>query len=157
MISGWRGGVIVMLAVLPAGCGAVARQSSSHDPRSRPPDVPVRSVALSTWPSGADYQTIKIALAVRDAALFHERDWRRKSFSASLAMRTLMSVRLAPGRCAAYVGELYASLHSLMDAYLGEDWRPLVIWSRQQPSLTAACQRPAAAPAAQPTREPYAL
>jgi hypothetical protein len=141
----------VTLAVLTGGCGTVSGDSNSRPTAA----VPVRSVA-SVWPSEADYQTIKVAVAVRDNALYHEPDWRRKSFGASLAMRTLMTVRLAPGRCAAYVTELYGSLESLMDAYRGEDWRPLVVLLRSQPPLSAACRGPKAGPAA-PARAPYAL
>ena len=101
--------LLVSLALLSGACG-----TSYSATASRP-----RQVALSPWPSPADYGTIKTAVAVRDDALFHERDWRRKSFAASLALRTLLTVRLAAGPCAAYVTELYGSLRDLMDAYPG--------------------------------------
>ena len=106
-------------------------------PASRP-----QHAALSPWPSAADYGTIRTALAVRDDALLHQRDWRRKSFAASLAARTLLTVRVAAGTCAAYISELYGSLRDLMDAYPGEDWRPLVRLVRHEPSLARACKHP---------------
>jgi hypothetical protein len=97
---------------------------------------------LSPWPSAADYQTIKTAIAVRNDALIREPDWRRKSFAALLAARTLLTVRIAEGRCAAYVTELYGNLRDLMDAYPGEDWRPLIRLVRREPPLTEACRQP---------------
>jgi hypothetical protein len=97
---------------------------------------------VTEWPSAADYGTIRTAVAVRDRALFHERDWRRKAFAASLALRTLMTVRLAAGPCADYVTELYGNLRDLMDAYKGEDWQPLVRLVRHQTSIGRACRQP---------------
>ncbi|MBV9425899.1 MAG: hypothetical protein JOZ98_23530 [Solirubrobacterales bacterium] len=111
----------------------------SHAPSAWDP----RPSALATWPSAADYQTIKTAVAVRNEALFHERDWRRKSFAALLAARTVLTVRIAAGRCAAYVTELYGNLRDLMDAYPGEDWLPLIRVVRREPPLAEACRQPA--------------
>jgi hypothetical protein len=124
--------LLVAVTILGAACGTSYRLSAG-----RP-----QHVALSSWPSAADYGTIKTALAVRDDALLHQRDWRRKSFAASLAARTLLTVRIGPGTCAAYVAELYGSLRDLMDAYPGEDWRPLVRLVRHEPSLARACKQP---------------
>jgi hypothetical protein len=126
--------VLIAVGVLSAGCGAVTQT---------PPHRTPRPVASSSWPSAADYQTIKIAAAVRDDALFHQTDWRRKSFAASLALRTLMTVRMAPGRCAEYLTELYGNLRDLLDAYPREDWRPLIQLVRRQPTLAHACQQSA--------------
>jgi hypothetical protein len=124
--------LLVSLALLSGACG------TSYGATASPP----RQVALSPWPSPADFGTIKIAVAVRDDALFHERDWRRKSFAASLALRTLLTVRIGAGTCATYVTELYGNLRDLMDAYPGEDWRPLVRLLHHQPSLRRACRQP---------------
>lgn len=123
--------LLIAVAIFGAACGTY-----------RPPAGHPQHVALSPWPSAADYNTIKTALAVRDDALLHQRDWRRKSFSASLAARTLLTVRIGAGTCAAYVTELYGNLRDLMDAYRGEDWRPLVRLLRHQPSLPRACKPP---------------
>jgi hypothetical protein len=132
--SGWlmRCVLVVAVAALAAGCGAT----------SAPPPTPAPPAALSPWPSPGDYVTIKTAFAARDRALFHESDWRRRSFSAQLAGRTLLTVRMAPGRCARYVTELYGNLRDLMDAYPGEDWSTLVRFVRRQPSLADACVQP---------------
>jgi hypothetical protein len=94
------------------------------------------------WPRAADYTTIKVATLARDEALFRDREWRHKSFVASLAIRTLLTLRLAPGPCADYVTVLYGNLRDLMAAYPGEDWRPLVRLVRRQPRLATACERP---------------
>jgi hypothetical protein len=126
--------LLIALAALSAGCGAATQP---------PPHGTPRPVARSSWPSAADYQTIKIAVAVRDDALLHQTDWRRKSFAASLALRTLMTVRMAPGPCAAYLTELYGNLRDLLDAYPREDWRPLIRLVRRQPTLAHACRQPA--------------
>jgi hypothetical protein len=120
------------MTILGGACGTTYRQRAGHHQR----------VALSPWPSAGDYRTIKTALAVRDDALLHQREWRRKSFAASLAARTLLTVRIGAGTCAAYVTELYGSLRDLMDAYPGEDWRPLVHLVRHEPSLVRACKQP---------------
>jgi hypothetical protein len=127
---------LVAATVLVAACGSVYRQPAGP-PTGRP-----QHVALSPWPGAADYRTITIALAVRDDALFHQRDWRRKAFAASLAARTLLTVRIAAGTCAGYVTELYGNLRDLMDAYPREDWRPLVRLVRHEPSLQRACKPP---------------
>jgi len=94
------------------------------------------------WPSAADNATIKPAVSVRADAVFHESDWRRKAFAASLAARTLLTVRVAPGPCAEYVTELYGTLRDLMDAYAGENWRPLVRLVFRQPPLASVCLGP---------------
>jgi hypothetical protein len=124
--------LLISMALLSGACGTTYSAAAS-----RP-----RQVALSPWPSAADYGTIKTAVAVRDDALFRQRDWRRKSFAASLALRTLLTVRIAAGPCAEYVTELNGDLRDLMDAYPRENWRPLVRLVRRQPSLAHACQRP---------------
>jgi hypothetical protein len=123
------------LTILVGACG------TNYRPAADPP----QHVAPSPWPSAADYATIKTAVAVRDNALFDQPDWRRKSFAASLAARTLETVRISAGPCAAYATELYGNLRDLMDAYPGEDWRPLIRFVRHQPPLARACKRPESA------------
>jgi hypothetical protein len=127
-------GLLIAGVAFLGGCGGGTRSPS--------PAVPP-AVAANPWPSEADYGTIKTALAARDDALFHEPNWRRKSFVAELASRTLLTVRMTAGSCAAYVTELYGTLHDLMEAYPGEDWRPLLRFVRRQPSLHTACTPPA--------------
>jgi hypothetical protein len=122
------------VTILVAACG-----TTTHKPAA---DPPLQHFAVSPWPSAANYGTIKAAVAVRNDALFHQRGWRQKSFAASLAASTLLTVRIEAGPCAAYVGELYGNLRDLMDAYPGEDWRPLVRFVRRQPSLARACKDP---------------
>jgi hypothetical protein len=125
-------GLLLALTMVGGACGI-----SRRPPTGRP-----QHVALSPWATAADYGTIKTAVAVRDDALLHERDWRRKSFAASLAARTLLTVRIGSGTCAAYVTELYGNLRDLMDAYPGEDWRPLVRLVRHERSPIRACKQP---------------
>ena len=132
-----RVALLFTLAILCGACGTVGRPPADRPPAGRP-----QHVALSPWPSAADYGTIKTAVATRDDALLHERDWRRKSFAASLAARTLLTVRIGAGTCAAYVTELYGNLRDLMDAYPGEDWRPLVRLVRHEPSFVRVCEQP---------------
>ena len=129
--------LLLAVTILAAACATTTAY--------RPSAVPPQHFAPSPWPSAADYRTIKTALAVRNNALLHERDWRRKAFAAYLAARTLLTVQIAGGPCAAYVTELYGSLRDLMDAYRGEDWRPLVRLVRHQPSLARACKQPQSA------------
>jgi hypothetical protein len=123
----------IALAVLIAACGTT-HESAAVQPKSPP----------SPWPSAADYGTIRTAVAVRNDALFHQTDWRRKSYAASLAARTLLTVHMAAGPCAAYVANLYANLRDLMDAYDHEDWRPLVQLVRREPALADGCRQPRA-------------
>jgi hypothetical protein len=125
-----RGALVIAIAVVAGGCGTIARSHSA---------TATRPVALMPSPSTTDYATIKTAVRVRDDALFHEGDWRRKAFAAALAARTLLTVRVAPGPCAEYVTELYGSLRDLMDAYAGENWRPLVRLISHQPPLESVC------------------
>lgn len=125
--------LLFALAAEVAGCGTM------HPTDSR---AVVVSQALSRWPSAADYTTIEIAASVRDRALFHEHNWRRKSFAAQLALRTLLTVRIAAGPCASYVTRLYGNLRDLQDAYPGEDWRPLVAVVRRDPPLRLVCRPP---------------
>jgi pimeloyl-ACP methyl ester carboxylesterase len=125
--------LIPVLAVLVIGCGATSRGPAASS---------TRQAAPTPRPSVADYTTIKIAAAVRDHALFHETDWRRKSYGATLALRTLLTVRVAAGPCATYITDLYGNLRDLLDAYPGEDWRPLLRLVRHQPSLASACHSP---------------
>jgi hypothetical protein len=124
--------LLVAVTVLGGACGTTYTVPAGHP----------QHLAPRPWPSAADYGTIKTALAVRDDALFRQRDWRRESFAASLAARTLLTVRIGPGTCAAYVAELFGSLRDLMDAYPGEDWRPLVRLVRHEPTLARACKPP---------------
>jgi hypothetical protein len=118
------------LVLLLAACGTA--RGPVRAPAHAPPPSP--------WPNAADYQTIKMARAVRDDALFHEPNWRVKSYAASLVARTLLTVRVAAGSCATYVTELYGNLRDLMDAYAGEDWRPLIRLVRREPALSVACR-----------------
>lgn len=124
--------VLTAIAALTAGCGTLRNPSTASPQALRP----------GPWPSAADYGTITTAVAVRDQALFHEQDWRRKSFAAMLATRTLLTVRIAAGPCATYVTQLYGNLRDLMDAYPGENWRPLIRLVHGQPSLAHACRNP---------------
>ena len=125
--------LLIVLAVLAAGCGSGARRPEAPP---RPPSLP------SPWPSAADYGTIEVAVTVRDRLLFHQRDWRQKAATALVAARTLLTVRMGAGRCADYVTELYGNLLDLADAQPGEDWRPLVVLVRREPPLASACRRP---------------
>jgi hypothetical protein len=125
---------LLMLAALaiPACAG------DKHDP------PPATLKQPSQWPSAGDYTTIRIADAVLKQALFHETDYRRRSFAASLAMHTLLTVRLQPGPCATYTSHLSDELRSLLDAAPAENWAPLKAVVRQDPPLRAICKRPPA-------------
>jgi hypothetical protein len=133
--------VIAALAV--AGCGGSSHpaQSLGQGPSNTPAAL---FIAPSQWPDAADYETLKVAVGVRDQALLHEADWRRKAGEATAAMLTLMSLRghLLPGTCATFVNDLYDELWSLSDGYDGEDWRPLVLWVKRHPAFEASCRRP---------------
>ena len=125
----------IAVAVLAAGCGGSAssnRSTGSSADQARP-------VVLAPWPSAADYGTIRAAVAVRDHALFRETDWRIKSLMATLGLQTLVTVRVGPGPCAAFVTSLYGNLLDLHEAYQGEDWRPLIRYVRRQPTLASVC------------------
>lgn len=122
----------VGLAALAAACGSTTHTSSTAIPKFAAP---------TAWPTASDYGTIRTAVAARDDALFRQKDWRMRSFVATLALRQLLTIRIAPGSCAQYVVELYGSLRSLEDAYAGEDWRPLVQFVHHQPSLASQCRR----------------
>lgn len=124
------------MSALAAGCG-----TTTHRAPNPAPSIP-QPVAATPWPSAADYTTIKVAVAARDIALFHETDWRRRSYGASAALQTLLTLRIKRGRCAAYVTELYGNLHDLAEAYPREDWRPLVRLVHRQAALATACRRP---------------
>ena len=130
-----------LLAV--AGCGAGSKPPSALN-QDEQRGAAALWVAPSEWPDAADYQTINVAVGVRDRALLSEPDWRRKAGLATGAMLTLMSLRghLLPGSCAEFVNGLYDELLSLSDGYQGEDWRPLVEWVRQHPTFEASCRRP---------------
>jgi hypothetical protein len=130
----------VPAVALAAGCGGGAVGGGPGTAST----VAARAAPLTPWPTEADYATIRTAAAIRDHALFHDADWRTKSLSAGLAIRTLLTVRIAPGSCATYVGQLYGNLLDLHDAYPGEDWRPLIRLVRRQPSLVTSCRQHAA-------------
>lgn len=143
---------LVAAAALVAGCagersnprtGASAGASSSTTTPGAGQALSSAKAPPTPWPSAADYMTIKVAVGVRDRALFQATDWRTKSLSASLALRTLMTVRMAPGRCAAFVTFLYGNLLDLHEAYPGEDWRPLIRLVRRHPTLKSSCAQPA--------------
>jgi hypothetical protein len=133
-VSPIRRSLLIALAVIAGGCGTVAEHPAA-------PAAP-QPVVLLPWPSPSDYTTIKVAVTARDRDLFDETDWRRKSFAASLAAQTLLTVHVAPGPCADYVTELYGTLRDMMDAYAGENWRPLVQLVRHQPRLASVCAAP---------------
>jgi hypothetical protein len=123
--------VAVLAALIVCGC------AGRSDPRTRPsPRAP------SPWPTSADYTTISTARTAMLDLLLRETDWRRRSYGARFAMQTLLTVRVAPGRCAIYVGRLYSELWSLSEGYEGEDWRPLVRLVRDDPTVRTACQPP---------------
>lgn len=131
--------MLIALVALAGGCGG--GKTTHRAGTVAPPPI------LAPWPRAADYTTIKTAIAARNDALFRFRDWRKRSYTALLAAQTLLTVRIAPGTCAAYVTELYGNLRDLMEAYPGEDWRPLVRLVRRQPALATVCRPPARAPA----------
>jgi hypothetical protein len=133
----------IALALAASGCGGTARH---HQPVVLVSPAAPDARASNPRPDLADYQTIKIARAVRDKALFHEPDPQRKSHGASLALHTLLTVRMAAGPCVRYVGQLYGTLLSLVDAHRGEDWRPLIRIVRREPRLAHVC-RPRPQPA----------
>jgi hypothetical protein len=124
---------LIALVALAVACGAAGVTAAA-----------ARSAPSGGWPSAADYQTIKTAAAVRDQILFHVRNWRRKAYAAQLALQTLLTVRVNPGSCAAYVAELAGNLEDLADAYQGEKWGPLIRTVRHEPSVAHACKRPQA-------------
>ena len=130
--------LLTALAAVAAGCGATTPTPSQGS---------AQVAAISPWPTAADYGTIRAAVAVRDTELFHPTNWRRKAFAASMALRMLLTVRMAAGSCAAYTAELYGNLRDLMDAYPGEDWRPLQRLVKAEPALVIACRRPPPLPA----------
>ena len=126
----WAASLLAFAALL-AGCASVRHHAAIllSPPTARP--------------TAGDYNTIKTAAGARAQALYVERDWRRKAGAAFYALETLMSVhRLTPGRCATYVAGLYGELRDLLDAYPGENWRPLILTVRHDPSPQTACQRP---------------
>jgi hypothetical protein len=131
----WLKSLLVTLTCL----GLSACESRTVAPAARVQDA---TALPSPWPRAADYTTIRIAREVMFHSLLYETDWRRRATGASLGMRTLLTVRLAPGRCAEYVGRLYAELMSLADGYAGEDWRPLVRLVRHDPPVWQACAPP---------------
>jgi hypothetical protein len=121
---------MIVAAALAVGCGGTTHRRSAGP--AVPPAIPPR-------PSAGDYTTIRTAVAVRDDALFHQKDWRRRSATAALGLQTLLTVRVGRGRCAAYVSQLYGNLLDLHEAYAGEDWTPLIRLVRRQPRLSEAC------------------
>jgi hypothetical protein len=144
-----RSGLSGLVAVLAVGALAIAGCGGGSHPEGGGSQAAQRGaaalwVAPSQWPDAADYQTIQVAVVVRDRALLRESDWRRKAGLATGAMLTLTSLRghLLPGTCAEFVNGLYDELLSLADGYRGEDWRPLVVWVRQHPTFEASCRRP---------------
>ena len=128
----------IAVAVLAAGCGGGAGGTGGVSSSAGQ----LRPAVLAPWPSAADYTTIRAAVAVRDHALFRETDWRRKSLAAALGLQTLVTVRVGPGPCAAFVTSLYGNLLDLHEAYRGEDWRPLIRFVRRQPKLATVCEHP---------------
>jgi hypothetical protein len=126
--------VSALTAIALAGCANMRPEA--------PPTTTASGAQPSEWPTAADYTTIRIARIALDQALFHETDWRRRSFTASLAMQTLLTIRLRPGRCATYVNRLYDELWSLFDAASGENWAPLETLVQHDPTVRAACRRP---------------
>jgi hypothetical protein len=142
---------LVSAATLVAGCGGGRSNPSASASLGASPSTTTTGAgsAPSTtrtpptpptpWPSDADYMTIKVAVGVRDRALFERTDWRTKSLSASLALRRLLTVRMAPGQCAAFVTFLYGNLLDLHEAYPGEDWRPLIRLVRRHATLKSSC------------------
>jgi hypothetical protein len=129
---------LIGLSVLAIGFGAALRLPPTGHARA----ILARAAGVGVWPSPADYTTIKTAAAVRDHVLFHVSDWRKKAFGANLALNTLYTVRIKPGKCAIFVGELIGNLKDLADAYPGENWAPLKRTVRQEPSVARACRRP---------------
>ncbi len=143
LLSGLIAFAALVIVLTVVGCGGTSRSAGSpgQDPQR---GAAALFVAPSQWPDAADYQTIEVAVGVRDQALLRESDWRRKAGLATGAMLTLMSLRghMLPGTCATFVNGLYDELLSLSDGYRGEDWRPLVVWVRQHPTFEASCRRP---------------
>ena len=146
---------LVSAATLVAGCGggrsnpgasASLGASSSTTTPGAGQTLSSNKAPPTPWPSTADYVTIRVAVAVRDRALFERTDWRTKSLSASLALRTLLTVRMAPGSCASFVTFLYGNLLDLHEAYPGEDWRPLIRLVRRHPTLESSCAQRADRP-----------
>jgi hypothetical protein len=146
---------LILAATLVAGCGGRRGNPSASASlgASSSTTTPGAGSALSSaktpptpWPSAADYGTIKVTVGVRDRALLRQTDWRTKALSASLALRTLLTVRVAPGRCAAFVTFLYGNLLDLHEAYPGEDWRPLIRLVRRHPTLRSSCAQRADRP-----------
>jgi hypothetical protein len=130
-------------ALVVAGCGGSSKDASRAT--SGPGGgVAVARVIPSQWPDAADYQTIEVAVRVRDRALLREPDWRRKAGLARTAILTLMTLQghFLAGTCATFVNGLYDELLSLSDGYQGEDWRPLVVWVRQHPTFESSCRPP---------------
>ena len=135
-----RRGSLIALGLLMIACGASAQPAVV----GAAPAVLARAGSLSAWPTRADYQTIKTAVAARNHLLFHVNNWSEKAYGARLALETLLTVRLRAGSCASYVGELVGNLRDLSEAYPGEKWGPLIRTVRREPPLAHACRRPGA-------------
>jgi hypothetical protein len=127
---------------LPLALAALVVACGGSGPAKRPAITHTSAPPPEQQPNAGDYSTIRIASGLRDEALFRHHDWRVKSYTATLALRTLLTVRLAAGPCATYVTELYGNLRDLADAYNGEDWRPLVRVVRRQPKFKDSCASP---------------
>ena len=128
--------IVVALAMFAASCGATPRSRSGTTQAA----TSTATRTATPWPDAADYTTIRVARAVLLQALFIETSWRRRSYAASLAMGTLTTVRLKPGRCATYTSHLYDELWGLLDAAPGEDWSPLKALVRRDPAPPAVCR-----------------
>lgn len=138
---------IVIAAVLVGSqaTAAVSRVSASPGPASAFALVArTGSATPRLRPDRADWEKIKSAAGLRRLALAPHRTARFRAFSASLGLNELVSVhRLAPGRCANAVTDLFDNLLDLDNAYPGENWAPLRRLVAKQPSLHACAPRPA--------------
>lgn len=140
-----------VVAVLALGMAAGAAPAATLWPAQRarrplrlaavaqPPAQSSSSQPPGRWLSAADYNTVAVSRRYLATALSKPHP-ERTSAIAGLTAHMLLTVRLAPGRCALFVAHTYAEVYSIIDSYPGEDFRPLARMVGADPTLVSQCR-----------------
>jgi hypothetical protein len=123
-------------------CGAVTSVRAPARPAARQTAAAARPTP-SQWPDPANYNTIIVAVKVRDQAL-RLKAWNQKAYAAQLGLGTLATLAgtMLPGTCARFVAHLYDELTDLSQAYPGENWQPMFVVVAHDPSAASQCSAP---------------
>jgi hypothetical protein len=135
------GGVGATAALIVAFAVYRATETTPSVPPARHAPI-AHAPATSSRLDAREWETVRQVVRMRGQALAPRRTALYRSFAAYIGLQGLIGLRpVLPGHCAVAILYLYNNLRDLHNAYPGENWRPLRLLIRKEPSLQACAPK----------------